>query len=53
MINGIFYGLNLMMGSKFLGTFDLPQSAVDEISRIYSHKGEIYAVPGYSEGWED
>lgn len=47
--DGVFYGLNLMMGSKFLGTFDSPEEAVDEISRIYNCRQEIYAVRGYCE----
>lgn len=45
----IFMGVNLMMGSKFLGTFDSPEEAVDEISRIYNCRQEIYAVRGYFE----
>ena len=48
-LDGTYYGINLMMGNAFLGTFDSPGEAVAEVSAIYNHQGEIYAVSGFSD----
>lgn len=46
---GVCFGNNLMMGNRFLGTFETPEEAIDEVSAIYNCRGEIYAVRGYSD----
>lgn len=44
-----YIGTNLMMGSAFLGTFEIPSQAVQEVSNIYNRTDEIYAVSGFSD----
>lgn len=47
--DGMCMGNNLMMGNAFLGTFETPEEAMREVSNIYNHTGEIYAVSGFSD----
>ena len=45
--NSVIWGINLMMGSKFLGTFDDETAAVQEVSNLFSRSDEIYPITGY------
>lgn len=47
--SGLCMGNNLMMGNAFLGTFETPEEAMQEVSNIYNYAGEIYAVSGFSD----
>ena len=47
---GILMGVNLMMDSINIGTFDTPAEAVQEIAAIFRSTSEVHYVSGYSAG---
>ncbi len=51
-IEGVFYGINLLMDTKegtvLLGTFDTVSEVLREIKEIYNTNLEIYCVSGFS-----
>jgi hypothetical protein len=52
--DGVYMGVNLYNGGKFLGTFDDPVEALQEISSILKCKQPFYVVNGFSDygEWE-
>lgn len=52
--DGKVVGINLYSDNDFLGTFDSPQEALDEMQHILHCKKLFCKVSGYSkwEGWE-
>jgi hypothetical protein len=50
--DGVYMGINLYDGGRFLGTFDSPEEAIQEIKNIYNCKQKFYVVSGFSDyGW--
>lgn len=47
--DGVYMGINLYDGNNFLGTFDSPQEAIDEINNILSCKHTVCIVGGFSD----
>lgn len=46
---GIYMGVNLYDHGHFLGTFDCPAEAIQEINNIYKCKQAVYVIDGFSD----
>jgi hypothetical protein len=46
--DGIYMGVNLYDSGRFLGSYDSPQEALDEINAILKCEHNIYVVGGFS-----
>lgn len=50
---GVLIGYNLYLGSNLLGTFDTVEEVEQEECMLLNCKHDIYAINGYSQGWEN
>ena len=48
---GVFYGINLYLRGKLLGTFDTVQEAKEEMENIVNCEHEYYCISGFSD-WD-
>jgi hypothetical protein len=44
---GVYMGVNLYDGGRFLGTFDCPDEAIAEIKNILNCKQRFYVINGF------
>jgi hypothetical protein len=47
--DGVYMGVNLYEHGKFLGTFDCPEEAIQEINNIFNCKQRFYVINGFSD----